>query len=130
MSGHDAVRRGCLQAAFWVPLMVCTYLALTPNPPEPVTRMSDVALHGVSFVYLTFAARLAFPGARPITLALWMLGYGAFLELAQSFEPQRDAELKDLLVDLGGIAAGLAAGRLLGDRVRGAVRTLLGPPPG
>jgi VanZ family protein len=37
-----------------------------------------------------------------------MLAYGIAIELIQSFEPTRDAELKDVLVDVVGIALGLA----------------------
>ena len=37
-----------------------------------------------------------------------MLAYGIAIELVQSFEPTRDAELKDVLVDVVGILLGLA----------------------
>ena len=41
---------------FWFPLLVCTYLALVPDPPDnPVFRVSDVILHAAAFTYLTFA---------------------------------------------------------------------------
>ncbi len=39
--------------------------------------------------------------------AAWMLAYGIAIELIQSFEPTREAELKDLIVDAIGIALGL-----------------------
>jgi VanZ family protein len=116
----------CLGLAFWVPLAICTYLALTPSPPDAVFRISDVILHAFAFCYLTFALGLAMRAPRLPVVALWMLGYGMFIELAQSFEPARSAEIKDLLVDAVGIALGLGLLALLGDWTRRTVRTVLG----
>lgn len=104
----DRIVGAGLLLAFWIPLAACTYLALTPAPPDAVFRVSDVVLHAGAFVYLTFALGLAHGRLRPLTVALAMLGYGAALEIAQSFQPQRSPELKDLLVDGAGIAVGLA----------------------
>ncbi len=95
-----------LRLGFWVPLLVCTWLALTPSPPESVFRVSDVLLHGLAFTYLTFALGLAHGTLRLRAVVVWMLGYGLFLELAQSVAPERSAELKDLLVDVAGVAVG------------------------
>jgi VanZ family protein len=121
LAGRLAAVAGRL--GFWIPLLICTWLALIPEPPDnPVFRLSDVILHGAAFAYLTFAfvlmgtlrsALSTQTAARGITktLALQavvaMLGYGLFLELVQSFIPERSAELKDLLVDLAGIGVGL-----------------------
>ncbi len=113
----------CCALSFWLPLAACTWLALTPSPPDAVSRVSDVILHAMAFAYLTFALGLAHRRLRWWTLAGWMLAYGAFIELAQSFEPARSPELKDLAVDLLGIAAGLGALAVAGDRAR---RTLAG----
>ena len=109
-------------AGFWLPLGVCTYLALTPSPPDPVYRISDVVLHWAAFTYLTFALSLAHPTARGLVPGVWMLGYGLLLELLQSFEP---AELKDLLVDGLGICAGLLAARWMGVWSRNLLSALL-----
>lgn len=114
---------------FWIPLLICTWLALIPEPPDnPVFRMSDEILHGAAFTYLTFAfvLMMTVSAASPaesagygisrrtaIQTLLAMLGYGIFLELAQSLIPQRHAELKDLLVDLAGIGVGLLLAALL-----------------
>lgn len=105
----DRAARVCLHLAFWVPLAACTYLALTPSPPSAVFRVSDIVLHAFAFTYLTFALGLAMRVPRLGLVGLAMLGYGLFIELAQSLEPARHAEVKDLLVDAAGIAAGLAA---------------------
>ena len=114
---------------FWFPLLVCTYLALVPEPPDnPVFRLSDVILHGAAFTYLTFAFVLmamprpsqdaaavsrGFDRGVAIRAFLAMLGYGLFLELVQSFVPERSAELKDLGVDVLGIGVGLLLAALL-----------------
>jgi VanZ family protein len=122
------------QIGFWIPLLVCTYLALVPEPPEhPVFRLSDIVLHAGAFVYLTLALVLAQYGNTPIRTirgALYvrtfvlMLAYGLFLELVQSFVPERTAEIKDLLVDLAGIAVGLGLARLIAGPVHELVTRL------
>jgi VanZ family protein len=122
----DRAARVCLSAAFWVPLVVCTYLALSPSPPEPVFRVSDVVLHALAFSYLTFALGLAHPATGRPMLVAWMLAYGIFIEVVQSFEVERSAELKDLLVDGAGIVAGLALLSAFGDWSRRTLRNLVG----
>ena len=108
------------QTAFWIPLLVCTYLALTPEPPDnPVFRLSDVLLHGAAFTYLSLALVLAQFGITTTRQSIYvrsfvlMLGYGIFLELMQSLVPERSAELKDLLVDVVGIVIGLSLAAVL-----------------
>lgn len=118
-----------LRLGFWLPLLACTWLALVPEPPDnPVFRLSDVILHAAAFTYLTFAfVLMSTPPAETMQVSLRslltrsqalrallaMLAYGLFLELAQSFIPERTAELKDLWVDLVGIGIGLLAAWLL-----------------
>lgn len=120
-----AAERVCLELAFWVPLAGCTYLALTPSPPQAVFQVSDVILHALAFSYLTFALGMARPRLSWAVLAAWMLGYGAFIEVAQSFEPQRSPELKDMLVDGAGIVVGLLALKLAGPACRRLLNRIL-----
>jgi VanZ family protein len=110
--------RFCLLAGFWLPLAVCTYLALTPSPPEAVFGIGDFVPHAFAFTYLTFALGLAHPPVRALVPGLWMLGYGLLLEVVQSFEASRSAEVKDLAVDLLGICLGLLAARWLAESTR------------
>lgn len=94
---------------FWLPLAVCTYLALMPNPQDVVGGVSDVLLHASAFSYLTAALWFAHFGKlewRPV--AGWMLAYGVALELTQGLLPDRSAEIKDLAVDFVGILIGCA----------------------
>ena len=116
----EAVAGTLLRLGFWLPLALCTYLAFTPSPPEPVFRISDIVLHGFAFTYLTFALGLAHRESRWWQMGAWMLAYGLFIEVVQSFEPERSAELKDLAVDCVGIALGLLGFALAGERVRSA----------
>lgn len=130
-----------LQLAFWGPLLFCTYLALVPDPPDnPVFRLGDVVLHGAAFTYLTFALVLVllrreapasgpFPGRVSLISAAAMLGYGLLLELAQSFIPERTAELKDVLVDLAGILMGLVLARVLARWIRDLLHRFVGLLP-
>ncbi|MEM8768369.1 MAG: VanZ family protein [Pseudomonadota bacterium] len=127
----ERVVQTLFQLGFWVPLAVCTYLALVPRLPDtPLFQVSDIGLHAVAFTYLSFALLLAQSArgngelvpslveGRPrpehyfSTFGL-MLAYGVFIELVQAFVPERAAEMKDLLVDVAGIAFGLLLGRFL-----------------
>jgi len=115
-----------LALAFWIPLAICTYLAFDPSPPDSVFRVSDVVLHAFAFTYLTFALALAHQHRHWLVPAAWMLGYGIFIEVVQAFEPERAAELKDLLVDAAGICLGLGLFRWAGAWVRLMARRVVG----
>ena len=135
-SGAQRIANALYRFSFWLPLGVCTYLALAPNPPEhPVFQLGDVILHAAAFTYLTLALMFASATSRPwharswwvraARTFAWMLAYGLLLEFVQSFVPERDAELKDLAVDALGILAGLLIARLMVDPVRSLVGRLL-----
>ena len=117
----DRLALNAFRLAFFLPLLVCTWLALVPEPPDPVFRLGDVILHGAAFAYLTMAFVLMMMArAEPVldrrlvgTAALAMFGYGVFLAAVQSFIPERTAEIKDLGVDLLGIGVGLLIAALL-----------------
>ncbi len=108
-----------LKLGFWLPLVICTWLALVPDPPEvPVFKVSDVVLHAFAFSYLSFTLAVAYPQRSLLQVFCLMFGYGLLIEVVQSFEIARTAELKDLLVDIAGIGFGLLLARLLGDWTR------------
>ena len=82
-------------------------------------------LHASAFTYLTAALWFAHHGGdRGWKPAAWMLAYGIAIELIQSFEPTRDAELKDVLVDVVGITLGLALYRWVVSRLFATAPTL------
>ena len=109
-----------------MPFALCTYLALAPQPPTvEIFRLSDSAAHAVAFAYLTFAFRLAFANRSAAQTFGLLLAYGVLIEVVQSFEVERGAELKDLLVDIVGICLGLLLTRFTGTRVRNLVSRLV-----
>jgi VanZ family protein len=122
----NAATQKLLKIGFWIPLVICTWLALAPEPPEiPVFKVSDVLQHAFAFTYLSFALMLAYERRSPLQTLLLLLLYGLAIELVQSLEVERNAELKDLGVDLVGICLGVWLARTLADQVRELVLRLL-----
>jgi VanZ family protein len=122
----ERVSRALFLLGFWPPLLICTWLALTPSPPEAVFRLGDVVLHAFAFTYLTFTLGLAHSGLAAWRVAVWMLAYGALIEVLQGLGPTRSPELKDLLVDAVGISVGLGLLWLLGAWTRRTAGAVLG----
>lgn len=92
-------------------LLLCAilYLALSPTPAPSADLGWDKLNHAFAFWVLTGVARRAFTW-HAATTALMLLGYGALIEVLQSFTPNRSAEWADLLADALGIALGIALG--------------------
>lgn len=122
----DWVLRAGVPSAFWIPWLFCTYLALDPSPSDDITYFSDVLLHGLAFCYLTVALGLAHHHRHWLVPAGWMLAYGILLEVVQSFERERTAEFKDVLVDMVGIAVGSGISYWLLPWARGIIAQLSG----
>jgi VanZ family protein len=102
------------QLAFWLPLAIATFAAFAPQGVPLPFSMTDVALHLFTFTYLTAAlGNACFRLSRWWVPAPWMLVYGVLLELVQSLIPARSAELKDIAVDVSGIAIGLVVWRFV-----------------
>jgi len=100
------------QLAFWLPLLVATFAALSPKGLPMPFRVTDVVLHAFAFTYLTAALGNAYyPLSRWWMPVLWMLLYGVLLEIAQYFIPPRSAEIKDVFVDVVGITLGIGVWR-------------------
>ena len=104
------------RTAFWLPLAICTYLALMPGSYPEAIQFPDVVLHVFAFTYLTAALVLAHfdidrnPLTRTFRIlwvpATWMFFYAVAVEVAQAFTPDRRAEILDLLWDTIGIGVG------------------------
>ena len=104
------------RTAFWLPLAICTYLALMPGSYPEAIQFPDVVLHVFAFTYLTDALVLAHfdidrnPLTRTFRIlwvpATWMFFYAVALEVAQAFTPDHRAEILDLLWDTIGIGVG------------------------
>jgi len=114
-------------------LVVVSYLALTPKPPEGFESGLDKVAHLLAFTSLALSGYLGFPASRGIRTAVvfGLLAYGGLIEVLQLFVPGRSSEWGDLLADGIGIVfgTGLAAlgihfGAHARDlRTRSAVRT-------
>ena len=113
------------QLAFWTTFFAVTWLALIPRPPKPIAEISDIALHSVAFLVLTFLLSMAHFRRRQLWPAGLMLLYGAGLELVQGAMGARFAEWKDLGVDVVGISMGLVLLHFAGDAVDGLLQTVL-----
>jgi len=100
-------------------------MALAPNPPEiSAFKFTDVVLHAFAFTYLSFAMRLAYERRSLLQTFVVLFAYGLLIELVQSLEPERTAELKDLLVDVAGIGMGLLLAGFGADPVRSLIRRI------
>lgn len=121
----SAAAQRLLQACFWIPLSISTWLALTPAPPEFfIFSLSDVLQHTFALSYLSFALMVAYARLNALQTLLLMLLYGAAIELIQSQIVERSAELKDLGSDLIGIGLGVLLAKVAAAPLRALVLRL------
>lgn len=92
-----------------------TWLALSPAPPDTLSTGWDKANHLLAFAALAFSAVWALwrQPRQWLWLVLALLGYGVFIEIAQSFLPPREADWHDVVADGVGIALGLLAAHVV-----------------
>lgn len=86
-------------------LVFIGWQSLTPNPVPLPAAGGDKLAHLFGFLGLALLADLAWPD-RPIgwrALAL-LATYGAGIEIAQAYVPNRTTSVADLVADLGGLA--------------------------
>ena len=107
-------------------VLVVSWLALSPAPPDGLDTGWDKLNHAAAFAALTVVAVFAFPRSRR---SLWLLlagllCFGGAIEIAQSFTPTRNAEWGDLLADAVGMAAGVFATMLVTRIVSGRAQSL------
>ncbi len=93
---------------------VC-WLAFTPNPTLPSIGGNDKLDHLVAFASLGLVAMLSLgAGLRQYAgVAVGLLGFGIFIELVQIGIPGRSADWHDVVADMAGMLAGIAAVSLL-----------------
>lgn len=107
-------------------ILVTSWFAFTPRPPQLVPGDHDKIQHALAFAAL--AATAALCGAagwrQTVAAALGLVAYGGFIEIVQAFLPTRQGEWADLGADTVGIAIGLLLMALL----RAAARPLPSPP--
>lgn len=89
-------------------LLVISWLAFSPKPPDGIDTGWDKANHLLAFATLAVVSALSLAGAqRQRKVVLGLLAYGIFIELVQSQIPGRSAEPADVLADMAGVALGL-----------------------
>lgn len=83
---------------------VTTYLAVVPAPLPADVDISDKLLHAGAFCVLFWLTDSSWPasGINPVKVSL-LFGYGAMIEIIQSYIPYRDASLLDLAADGSGM---------------------------
>jgi len=89
---------------------VVFWAALQPDLAPPGEFHADKLIHVGAFAVLGGLAALA--SASRLSLLLWFValtGLGAGIEIAQAMVPDRSMSFADLLSDIGGISAGMAA---------------------
>lgn len=90
-------------------LVAVAWLAFTPAPPPQADTGWDKANHALAFFVLALLAEGGWwpHPQRRARVALGLLAYGAWIEVVQSFIPQRSGEWADGLADATGIALSL-----------------------
>jgi len=103
--------------AFWLPLAICTWMALGSGLPSSAPKVGDITLHLFAFTYLTVALRIAHAKLLIVLVIALMLAYGGLIEIVQGYLPPRQSEWKDFAVDVLGVALGLVLHHFLGEKV-------------
>jgi VanZ family protein len=91
---------------FFITVAVILYKALTPSFGEPLFyfKNMDKVLHASAFFVLSFLLNRSSSNIhKRIRNILALLGFGVFIEIAQSFTGYRDASIADIFADLVGI---------------------------
>jgi VanZ family protein len=102
---------GILQ--FWLFLLFCSYMSLTPAPPSAVLTVSDKLLHAVGYLALYLSCTLAYPLAAHLLPRLCsLLGYSILIEILQHFIPNRGFSLLDILANAVGLLLGVGVAQI------------------
>lgn len=115
-------------AAFWGAVWAVLALSLTPvqNLPSVVFDVWDKAQHALGFAGLALLGAWAYP-RRWARLALGLLAFGAFIEVAQAATGWRQGDVLDWLADALGVAVVLVTWRAVSGRC--CAKTGESPPP-
>lgn len=89
------------------------FLATTSPTQAVPSSFGDKFNHVIAFLELTLLARLGWPQARPVIVAVLVMAFGVTLELLQAPLPYRSFSLLDLVADAAGIGLGLVLAPLL-----------------
>ena len=98
------------QIGFWVCLLSTVALSLIPISGQPLFELQDKLGHASAYAILFFLAVKAYGHRIPIwLLGALIVGFGFFIELAQSMTSHRYGDPWDLLANtMGGVAIWLS----------------------
>jgi VanZ family protein len=109
---HHPALQSLARLTFALGLVLISWLALSPHPPQGLSTGWDKANHALAFAALACCGSL---GLR--WRSRWLLGalmaYGLLIEILQTQVPGRSGEAADLLADGLGALAGILLVRLL-----------------
>lgn len=108
---HPALQR-LARLTFVLGLVLISWLALSPHPPQGLSTGWDKANHALAFAALAGCGHLGLPWRSRWLLGA-LMGYGLLIEILQTQIPGRSGEAADLLADALGALAGLLLARLL-----------------
>ncbi len=104
---------------FWLFLLFCSYLSLTPAPPTAMLTISDKLLHSTGYLALYLSCSAAYPQANLRTRKLlFLLSYSGMIEVLQHFIPNRGFSLLDILANASGLVFGLILVRVIQTRIQ------------
>ena len=109
---------------FWLFLLYCTYLSLTPTPNQAlIENFSDKTLHAAGYLLLIISCNIAHRPNRQLLFKIILLfSYSAAIEVAQHFIPHRGFSFGDLVANLSGLLIGAGLLALLSRAARRKVR--------
>jgi VanZ like family len=128
LARHDATLKGLCRVGFVLCILTVTVLSLLPGDVVPKVGLSDKVSH---FIAYTATAAFGLLGYRTAVLqiAIGVIGLGGAIEIVQIFVPGRSADIIDFIVDIVGVAAGVALARALLPLWTKAGAPLPGPSP-
>ena len=93
---------------FWLFLLYCTYLSLTPSPNEElIETFSDKFLHCIGYLLLILSCNFAhLPNRHLLFKIILLFCYSVTIEITQHFIPNREFSFGDLLANLSGLLIG------------------------
>ena len=104
---------------FWVFLLFCTYLSLTPAVPDALHNYSDKLLHASGYLALFLSCSLAYARIWSWRLIFGgLLSYSVLIEITQNFIPHRGFSGFDILANALGLFLGLGARSIISKAVK------------